>query len=110
MNPDQGGELLKAFKYCIAQGLPHTTLKQFLNSIGLPVQDYNPMFTSMWFCFASDKGLKNTDFAQFNLQHWDEATAELKGETNQIEPHAALVAQRVRYWQQHLRLKGARAH
>jgi hypothetical protein len=96
MNPDQGGELVKAYKYCCAQELPHATLKQFLNSIGLPVQDYNPMFTSMWFCFANDKGLKNTDFAKFSMQHWDEATAELKRETKNIEPHAALVAQRVR--------------
>jgi len=96
MNPDQGGELVKAYKYCCAQELPHKTLKQFLNSIGLPVEDYNPMFTSMWFCFASDKGFKNTDFAELNLQQWDEATAELKRETNNIAPHAALVAQRVR--------------
>ena len=96
MKPDQGGELVKAYKYCCAQELPHATLEQFLNSIGLPVQDYNPMFTSMWFCFANDKGLKNTDFAKFSMQHWDEATAELKRETKNIEPHAALVAQRVR--------------
>ena len=97
MNPDQGGELLKAYKYCSAQGLPHKTLKQFLNSIGLPVQDYNPMFTSMWFCFAGDKGLTDTDFAKFNLQRWDEATAELKGEfVDKIAPHSTLVAQRAR--------------
>jgi len=96
MNPDQGGELLKAYKHCCAQDLPHTTLKQFLNSIGLPVQDYNPMFTSMWFCFAVDKGFKNADFTNFSLQRWDEATANLKRETNDIAPHPALVAQRVR--------------
>ena len=54
------------------------------------------MFTSMWFCFAKDKGLRNTDFANFDMRLWDEATTELKREANDIAPHAALVAQRVR--------------
>ena len=53
------------------------------------------MFTSMWFCTAKDKGLKDKHFAKFSLQQWDEAAAELKRETNNIAPHAALVAQRV---------------
>ena len=49
----------------------------------------------MYCCFAEDKGFKDEDFDNFDLYVWLEMASELRMEMG-VEPHPALVAQRVR--------------
>ena len=49
----------------------------------------------MYCCFAEDTGFKDEDFDNFDLHVWLSMASELHAETG-VEPHPALVAQRVR--------------
>ena len=50
----------------------------------------------MYFCFAGDKGFRQSAIDNFDAKLWVKAAAELVQEHNVQGPHFALVAQRAR--------------
>ena len=68
--------------------------RSFISSLGC--NWCRPEWLSMYFCFAGDKGFRQSDFDNFDANLWVKAAAELLLEHQVRGPHLALIAQRAR--------------
>ena len=85
--PDQKGNFEKLAKHFRA------TRGRAPNSV--KVRHCRLPFLSMWLCFACDRGLRTSDFDNFDLPRWQSAAKRYRRLVG-VRGHCAIVAQRVR--------------
>ena len=93
MNPDQHGVLQRIYMRFLKRGDDVASVQEFIRYFS--VRPVRMEFLPMYCCFAEDKGFRDEDFDEFNLEAWLTAAEELIAESG-LEPHPVLVAQRVR--------------
>jgi len=93
MNPDQHATLQRIYMRFIKRGDDVNSVKQFVRLFS--VRQIRLELLSMYLCFADDKGFRDEDFNDFDLDAWLTTAAELCAESG-VEPRPVLVAQKLR--------------
>ena len=87
MNPDMSGHMVRLRAHCSSVQQQSASVPDFLEGIG---STGRPELISMWLCFTSDPGLRDSDFESFDAEAWRSAAAEYV-ELHQVVPHPAVL-------------------